>query len=225
VLVGDDSSFVTGLALDSAGDVIATGNFNGSLDIVGEAGTVPSDAGLLGRGYEAGAGCIGALHGKRWNMFVAKFDGSGARQWGYGLGAAQSLGSYEQVPVALDGMDNVYLAPYLCGSVSVPTADAGPLILDAGTCFAVGGDYYGAIARLDANGYAHWLRSFGDLTSDSIPYAIAVGACPSDLYVTGEFAGLTRFDGVDGGFVLDSGMAPNSTIAPTWAIFLARLGR
>jgi hypothetical protein len=225
-LVGDDSSFLTNLALDSAGNVIATGHFNGSLDIAGDAGMVPTDAGLLGPGFDAGAGCIGALSGKPWNTFVAEFDGSGARQWGYGVGAAESIGGYQAVPVALDDMDNVYVAPTVCDSISLPTAEAGTLILDAGTCYSAGGNYYGSIARLDADGYARWIRSFGDPgVSLTWPLAVAVGACPSDLYVTGTFAGATTFDEVDGGVFLESGVAPNFSNTPTWAMFLARLGR
>jgi hypothetical protein len=227
-LVGDDTSFVTNIALDSAGEVIATGNFNGSLDITGGAGTVPTDAGVLRPGLEGGPGCVDAFYLARpWNRFIAKFDGSGARLWGYGLGTANAVGAYVQVPLAIDGMDNVYVAPIICGSVSLPTADGGTLGVEAGTCFRVGGYFYGSIARLDTSGYAHWFRSYGDPhpSSSTVPGGLAVGACPSDLYLTGDFAGQTRFDGPDGSIVLDGGGAPNNPNAPTWALFVARLGQ
>jgi hypothetical protein len=233
VLVGDDTSFVTSLAVDSAGDVVATGHFNGNLDIVGDAGLVPDDAGMLGRGQEAGALCVGTLTGKPWNQFITKLDGSGARVWGYAMGAAGGIGSYEHVAVAVDETGDIYVAPHLCNTLSLPAADGGTLTIDGGTCYRAGGSYYGSVARLDANGRARWFRSFGAppsstnaaLSPSSWPYALAVRDCPSELYVTGELAYQTMFDGVDGGIVLDGGSAPNDPYAPTWQWFIARLGR
>jgi hypothetical protein len=216
-LVGDDSSFVTNIALDPAGDVIATGNFNGSLDIVGDAGTVPTDAGVLPPGVEGGVACTDVFGSRPWNTFVAKFDDAGSPQWGFALGEISSLGATDGNPVAVDRAGNIFVSGAVQNTGFLPAEDGGT--------FTLGGyDYFdGWLARLNPQGKAVWAASMGQPETSSWPQAIALGRCNSELYLGVIFALSMSVPIQDGGVrVLDAG---GSSGVPTWELALARFAR
>jgi hypothetical protein len=219
-LDGDDVSFVTNVAIDPTGGIVVTGNFNGDLAIVGAAGTVPNDAALMPARDEAGVACIGELLGKPWSVFVAKLDANGASQWAYALDEASNLGAEDPTPVVVDDTGAIFIAGGVHNGGGFPLEDGGTLALDSGLY-----SWDGFLARLDPNGNAVWAHDFGVSGSSSWPQAVALGACPGDLYFGGDFAGGIAFPIADGGgvVVFDGGWA--STNVPTWQMFLARVAR
>jgi hypothetical protein len=210
-LGGDGTSFVVSLAIDRSGGVVATGNFNGALDLAGDAGIVPTDAGLLDPDYDAGVACLGALYGRPWNVFVAKLNAQGDRQWAYGLGVASLVGAQTRVPLLLDGDGNIFVAGAVGGPLTLPGGDGGSITLDGGA-----DDYVdGWFAKLDSAGRTQWVERLASPQGSCWPLALAIRPC--DLTIAGTFAVAL---GTSSGLSIDAGWSTNSQNVPTWAMFM-----
>ncbi|MEZ4444099.1 MAG: SBBP repeat-containing protein [Polyangiaceae bacterium] len=139
---------ISDVTVDSAGNAIVVGTFQGALDI---AGLVLSSAGQT-------------------DLFVVKVGPSGQAIWGkrFGDAAAQSATS-----VAMDAAGNIYVAGTTCGVV-----DFGGAASVTGSCNIQSLNYAeGYLTKLDGNGNGLWAivgNSFGfrSVTVDSSGTAV-----------------------------------------------------
>ena len=154
----------TGLevAVDAAGGVVLIGYFVGSMNWGGSA---LNSAGLS-------------------DIYLVKFDASGAHQWSQRFGAA----GYDQgYRIAIDADGNVYFAAAFEQTVSF----GGAPLSSAGASDAV-------LAKLDGSGTHQWSRHFGSTESDT---AVGVGVDAwGRVSLAGHFHGSVDF----GGEFLDS---------------------
>jgi hypothetical protein len=146
-------------AVDSGGDVIIAGDFSGSLNLGGA--TFMGEAGEL-------------------NLFVTKFDPSGAYLWGEGFAGGEAFASR----LAVDPSGNVFVTGLLYGSVDFggakPLTSAGGAVL---------------LASFDAGGNYRWARSFGgslDPPSDGAGIALTPSC---HVVIAGQFKGTLDFGG------------------------------
>jgi hypothetical protein len=135
------------VALDSSGNIYMAGETGGNLD--------------------------GQTNAGRIDIFLAKYDSSGMKQWVRLLGTAGSDRAYG---VAVDSSGNVYLAGCVQGAVD-------------GQSYAGGNDI--VIAKYDSTGTRQWVRLLGTTGSD-VASAIALDLS-GNIYVTGATSG--KLDG------------------------------
>ncbi|WP_052374974.1 hypothetical protein [Chondromyces apiculatus] len=172
--VGTGSNIGHRVRVDAVGNVIASGYVVGALDFGG--GVLPA--------------------GGSQDVFVAKFDGTGAHQWSKRFGNAQEQLGYG---LDVDPNGNVALTGRLLGS-----ADFG-----GGTLTSAGGvDVF--VAKLSATGAHLWSQRYGDATGGQWGRAVAFDPA-GNLVVSGRFQGSLNF----GGGALDS--------AGSWDAFVAKL--
>ncbi len=132
-----------GIAVDASGNVYVTGYTNGS---------------LAGQTNAGGA-----------DVFVAKYDGSGARIWVALLGtSADDAGN----GIAADSSGNVYVTGYTQGNLG-------------GQTNAGGADVF--IAKYDTSGAKQWVALLGTSADDAGNGIAADGS--GNLYITGYTAG------------------------------------
>ncbi len=153
-----DANFQLGnfVAADGAGNVLLTGPFVGALDF--------------------GGGPLTSLSLFFPDMFVAKFDATGAHQWSKNFGDANfGLGDAAAV-LAVDGSGSVIIAGSFNGTVDL---GSGPLT-SAGTS-----DIF--VAKFDAIGAPLWSTSLGD---SEVQYLASVATDGSDnVVIAGRWGG------------------------------------
>ncbi len=153
--LSDDSGY--GVAVDASGNVVVTGVFQCAVDFGG--GNVVS--------------------GGAYDIFVAKYDASGAHQWSQGFGS--TVGDYGW-RVAVDASGNVVVTG---GFQSTVNFGGGNLVS--------GGAYDIFVAKFDASGAHQWSQRGGS-TVEGIATDVAVD--PSgNVVVTGTFQGTVDFGG------------------------------
>jgi hypothetical protein len=151
----DDEGY--SVAVDGSENVFATGYFSGTVDFGG--GDLVSAGGT--------------------DIFLAKYDASGAHLWSQRLGGT----SYEyNVAVAVDTLDNVFLTGEFWG-----TADFG-----GGNLVSAGGTDI-ILAGYDASGAHLWSQRFGG-SDDDTGWSVAADNS-GNLFVTGKFEGTANFGG------------------------------
>lgn len=128
-----------GIAVDSEDNLYITGYTRGDLD------------GNTGAGLN--------------DIFVAKYDSGGTRQWTRLLGSAASDYGYG---IAVDSQDNVYITGYTEGNLDGNTNPGGSAIF---------------VSKYDSGGARQWTRLLGSATGERA-YAIAVDS-QDNVYVTG----------------------------------------
>jgi hypothetical protein len=147
---GHHNDHGTGVAVDAAGNVLVTGDFTGSID--------------FGGGALASTGA--------YDMFIAKFDPSGAHLWSKRFTSNDKNAIYG---VATDTSGNVVFTGTLANAVD----------FGGGTLTPTGRDLF--IAKFDPSGAHLWSKTFHG--SDHIyPWGTAVDALGS-VYVACEFCG------------------------------------
>lgn len=150
------------LAVDASGNVCITGFFAGSVDFGGGA--------LV---------CAGTT-----DIFVARFNGSGAHQWSQRFGDGTVGGVPPQVgeSIAADAAGNVYLGGDFSGTVNF---GGGNLVCTGAN------DVF--LAKFDASGVHQWSQRFGNSQfQECAQVCIDVSG---DLYIVGEFGGSVDFGG------------------------------
>jgi len=152
------SDAVNAVAVDGSGNVVATGYF---------AGTVNFGGGPL----------VGA--GVSYDIFVAKYNASGAHLWSQRFGSTSNDHGYG---VAVDGSGNVVVTGGFSGTVNF----GGGNLVSAGL-----GDFF--VAKYDASGVYLWSQRFGS-TGGDYGSAVAVDGSVSEV-VTGSFSGTVDFGG------------------------------
>ncbi len=145
------------VVIDGSGNVVIAGTFTGTMN--------------LGGGPLTSAGVF--------DVFVAKFDQTGAYQWSKRFG---STGSDGASGVAVDGAGNVTLTGRFQGSVSF----GGAALASRG-----GDDIF--VARFDAAGNHLWSRGYGT-TRDDEGLGVATDAF-GDAIVTGHYGLAIDFGG------------------------------
>ncbi len=159
---GAGSDIAQGMAVDDSGNVYVTGYF-------------PVQGAYFGSG--ASTDTLTSAGGA--DVFVAKYDASGAYQWakrmgGPGIGGDQGFG------VALDGNGNVYVT----GHFAAQGAYFGSGVNTDTLTSAGGTDVF--VAKYNANGTYQWAKSMGGGGNDR-SHKIAVDSS-GNVYVTGYFA-------------------------------------
>jgi hypothetical protein len=145
-----------GLATDVAGNVYAVGTFYGAVDFGGGVRTSPGTAG---------------------NIFVIKYDATGAHQWSKSFGDDQQQSG---IAIASDGAGGIYIT----GAIADTTNFGGGNLVAAG--------YDAFVAKFNAAGLHQWSKRFGDANGQS-GYCIASNG--GGVYVGGEFFGTVDFGG------------------------------
>jgi hypothetical protein len=175
---GPGTDVAYGLALDSAGNIYATGNF---------AGTADFDPGANSYNLTA----IGS------DVFTWKLDPNGNLVWAKQQGGDASIEI--GYAITIDDQDNVYTT-----GVFGDTADFDP---GAGTYNLIqngnAGLVDGFISKLDVNGNFIWANAIEGPGGMSWSYAIAVDSL-YNVFTTGVFQGTCDFDGGNGSYMLNS---------------------
>jgi hypothetical protein len=150
---------ITGMGVDVSNNVYVTGQFDGVVSFGGSA--------LTSAGGQ--------------DIFLAKFNSSGAHQWSKRFGDA-SLND-TAFGLAVDATNTIIIG----GRISGTTDFGGGALTSAG-----GMDAF--IAKFNSAGTHQWSARFGD-TADQQIDNVAVPSSGSDVYATGRFAGAINFGG------------------------------
>ena len=152
-----------GVATDASGNVVITGSFQGTVD--------------FGGGPMTSAGAFDVF----FDIFVAKFNSSGAHVWSkrFGDGTASQVGR----TTAVDVSGNVVLAGLLRGSVDF---GGGPI--------TSGGADDIFLAKLNSGGSHVWSKAFGGANTQNA-FSVAVGHSSGYVALTGYFLETVDFGG------------------------------
>jgi len=144
---------------DASGDVVVIGDFAGRLEL---GGAKVDSAGVR-------------------DVFVARFDATGALRWLDGFGdASEQRGS----DLALDAEGNTVIAGFFEGSIDFSGND--PLTSKGGQ------DIF--VAKFDPDGASIWKKRFGD-TANQRANSVALDAT-GNAYIVGTFYGTVTFGNV-----------------------------
>jgi hypothetical protein len=163
-----------GIAVDSAGSVYTTGQFNGTMD------------------FDPGAGIVNLTSAGGFDFFVLKLDADGSFVWARSMG-----GGFSDVSrgIAVDSAGNVYTIGGFQGTVDFDPGARAFNLSGAGVT-----DIF--IQKLDASGNLVWARAMGGADYD-ISSAISVDS-QGNAYSTGYFRGTVDYDPGEGIFNLSS---------------------
>jgi hypothetical protein len=148
----------TGIAVDNSGNSYVTGYFDGSA--------------TFGAG-EANQTTLTSASAN--DVFVAKYNSSGALQWAKRAGG---VGFDEAYGIAVDGSGNSYVTGYFDGSATFGAGEANQTILTA-----AGGSLDIFVAKYNSSGALQWAKRAGGMV-DEAGYGIAVDGS-GNSYVTG----------------------------------------
>jgi len=166
---GSDQGY--GVAADGSGNVYVTGRFQGTGD------------------FDPGSGVDNHTSNGATDVFLSKFDSSGAFKWARTWGGSDAWG--EGYSVAIDGSGNVYVTGYFRGTVDFDPGSG----VDDHTSEGIGDVF---LSKFDSSGDFIWARTWGG-SGDDEGYGVAVDGSGC-IYVTGYFRGTVDFDpgsGVD----------------------------
>ena len=155
----------SGIAVDNSANSYVTGYFDGSA--------------TFGAG-EANQTTLTSASGN--DVFVAKYNSSGALQWAKRAGGT---GFDEAYGIAVDGSGNSYVTGYFEGSATFGQGQANQTVLTA----AGGADIF--VAKYNSSGALQWAKRAGG-TVDEVGYGIGVDSS-GNSYVTGYFEGSATF--------------------------------
>jgi acyl dehydratase len=166
--VGTTDIHATAVALDSAGNMVVTGDFQGTANFNPNGTTNLTSSGSH-------------------DLFLAKYSASGALLWAENM-PGQTSGSVGQgAGVAIDGLGNIYVTGNYSGTVAFdPSSSAHNLTSPTG-----GFDVF--VAKYDPNGKALWAMDMPGTTYDvDVGNAIAVDGS-GNAYITGSFEDSATF--------------------------------
>ena len=164
VFGGTDWDYLNGIAVDTSGNVILTGAFQGTADFDPSSGTENISS--------AGSN----------DVFVVKLNSSGQLVWAKSVGGT---GNDRGNAVAVDSSGNVYVAGSFSG-----TADFDP---GSGTAnLSAVGFEDGFVLKLNANGAYQWGKRIGGSSADYARGVAADSS--GNVFTTGYFQGTVDFD-------------------------------
>ena len=156
------------LAIDGAGNVYATGYFNGTAD------------------FDPGDGTFDMTSAGEDDVFVSKLNSSGNFVWAKKLGGTRAN---RAIGIDVDGAGNVYTSGRSQG-----TADFDPGV---GTENLTSAGGYGFVSKLNSSGNFVWAKILGTANGaaygDVYAYGVTVGDDGS-VYTAGFFGGTVDFD-------------------------------
>lgn len=159
------SAFSEGLNIDINGDILLTGSYSGTLD------------------FDPSASTVNLVSAGSLEIFVAKYNSAGNYLWAHRFG---SIAEDYARSVTSDGAGNVYIVGQFKGTVDFdPSASTNTLTSSTNS------DIY--IAKYDINGNYVWAKNISSSTAAENIYSIYSDAS-GNLYIAGEYAGLTDFD-------------------------------
>ncbi|MGB2868664.1 MAG: T9SS type A sorting domain-containing protein [Bacteroidota bacterium] len=155
---------VTGIALDAGGNVLITGTFQGIVD------------------FDPSGGTTNLTSAGNTDVFIAKYNSSGALVWAGKVGGSGADVSYG---IAVDASSNVFITGYFNSTADFdPGAGTSNLVSNGGT------DIF--LAKYSSTGSLTWAENIGG-TSNELARAIAVDA-GGNVYITGEYRSTVDFD-------------------------------
>lgn len=162
---GADNS--TSIAKDGSDNVFVGGTISGTADLDPSAGTA---------NFTSAGGT---------DLFIAKYNSSGAYQWGF---IAGSTNSDNVTDVVVDGSGNIYVTGSFIGTVDFdPSASTANLVSAAATTSDI------FIAKYDANGNYVWAKRVGGSTGNDVGKGIALDGS-GNVIISGYFFGTVDFD-------------------------------
>ena len=166
---GTFSDVGNSVAVDGSGNALVTGSFDGMAD------------------FDPGAGVANLTStGISTEIFLAKYDATGAYQWAISVGGTSIDVGYS---VAVDGSGNALVTGSFSSIADFdPSAGVANLISNGGI------DIF--LAKYDATGVYQWAINMGGTSSDK-GYSVAVDGIGNAL-VTGYFRNTADFDHGDG---------------------------
>lgn len=199
-ILGSGSGYLRGLRSDSAGNIVATGTFTGTLD------------------FDPGAGVQSRTSASNFNLFVAKYNSSGSYVWANQI---DSTGSIYYPSLAIDGGNNVLVSASFSG-----TLDANPA---AGVANIFGGSPAPAptaffLGKYSSSGTYAWARGVSGALADALAVGTGIAVDSSNnVVVTGNFSGTASFGAQTLSAFGDSDVFVakySSANAPQWAFQL-----
>lgn len=161
---GEDIGY--GIATDGSNNVYVTGSFNG-LDV----------------DFDPGAGMANLSSSGGRDIFVAKYNSSGAYQWAFELGSASDDVGWD---IETDASSNVYVTGYFQGT----DVDFDPGVSVANLTSSGNEDIF--VAKYDTDGaYQNAFKIGG--TGDEFGSAISIDGS-NNICITGRFTGAVDFD-------------------------------
>ncbi len=174
-LGGAGSDYGLSIAVDGSKNVYVTGYFEGTAD------------------FDPGSGTSNLTSSGKEDIFIAKYDSSGALLWAHGIGGSADDRGYG---IAVDASDNVYLTGYFRETVDFDPGPGANNLTSAGR-----EDIF--FAKYNSSGELVWAlglgASFGDKSN-----SIALDAS-GNVYLTGSFHRTVDFDPGSGTTNLISG--------------------
>jgi hypothetical protein len=161
---GELDIYVRGIAIDPSGNIILSGNFQGSVDMDGGSGNLE----LTAQGAD--------------DIFVAKFNSTGDVLWAKSFGGSDF--DYGQ-SVATDASGNIFATGSFKQIVDFSTGTSSSVL----TSYNASEDV--CIFKLNSSGALEWVKQFGGDGVDR-PYEITVNN--SNIYTTGFFSETADFD-------------------------------
>jgi len=167
---GEDDGY--DVAVDGSGNVYVTGWFIGTVD------------------FDPGSGVDNHTSNGPWDVFLSKFDSSGAFKWARTWGGSNDddVGT----DVAVDGSGNVYVTGWFRGTVDFDPGSG----VDNRTSNGYDDVF---LSKFDSLGDFKWARTWGGGSNYDWGLGVAVDGS-GNVYVTGRFSGKADFDpgsGVD----------------------------
>ncbi len=197
----NDGDSGVGVATDASGNVILVGDMYETVDFGGTCGTLTIP----------GGGTTEA------DVFVAKFDATGACQWANHYGSGSGTGSARTQSVAADSSGNIYVA----GSYQTSVNLGGSTFTAASASNGVSrGIYDMFVASYTSTGTYRWSSSFGSADDDQ---CLSVALDSSGyLYLAGLFSdsvtfGSTNLTSAGNTDAVGMRVSP-STGKPAWAV-------
>jgi gliding motility-associated-like protein len=157
-----------GSVTDISGNVYATGQFAGTVDM------------------DPGPGVFMMTSQGILDIYIVKYDASGNFIWARQFGNANP-GNEQVRDIAIDGSGNLYFTGFFYGTLDF---DPGPGVFNV-TC--MGSGYAAYFLKLDNNGNFSWAKNIAQSDWGNMGMSIAC-ASSGNLYVTGIFKGLTDLD-------------------------------
>ena len=155
---------ITDMALDGSDNVYVCGYFTGNIDV-----DPSTDDNIL-------------TSGGGQDFFVAKYNSSGAHQWGFNIGSSDGTYHDKAYGLVLDGSDNVIVT----GQFGPGTVDFDPSTNSNTEANTNGNDIF--VAKYNSGGTYQWSIAMGNTASTSEHYAYDVAVDGSDnILVTGSF--------------------------------------
>ncbi len=180
----------TAITVDSDGNIIAAGYFQGTIDL---------DPGI---GVMERTSLGGSINDNAIDVYLAKYTQSGTLIWGFSLG---SVGADMVHSLKTDKEGNIYLTGYFGGQMDVDPTTGEKLINSS-----IGRD--GFLIKYNKDGMLMWAKSFGN--AETIPFSNNDSRFEEGLdididengnvYMVGVFDGTIDLDDSDGNKFADT---------------------